>query len=312
MDSKQYKDLKMFISRCMFGNPEETGKVKRFVITHLTKAAKLNGDVGFVPVDPEATTSDVDNIINEIETMLNADADGFSNKEEQRYIIRPTFANASFESSHRCIIKVQPVREPNDTDIEDESSVASPDTTNGMVASALMRHNENLMRLTVGQPTLLLGQAQKVISRQQDTIDDLHEKLFKHAEERLKTFALMEDLLTRRHIRELASAESAQKMQLQEEALAQVKLLAPMVVNKLAGKSVLPQATTPTEMIAKEWMKSLTKEQFEAMLAPLSPQQQFPLLLMYQEFLKQQEVEEAKKSEAAKKASTSTSSEEQK
>lgn len=297
MDSKQYKDLKMFISRCMFGNPEETGKVKRFVITHLTKAAKLNGDVGFVPVDAESTTSDVDNIINEIETMINADADGFSQKEEQRYIIRPTFANASFESSHRCIVKVQPVREQTDSDIEDESSIASPDTTNAMVASSLMRHNENLMRLNVGMPTQLLGQAQKVISRQQDTIDDLHEKLFKHAEERLKTFALMEDLLTRRHLRELASAESAQKMQLAEEALSQVKLLAPMVVNKLAGKSVLPQASTPAEMMLKEFMKSLTREQFEKMLAPLDPQQQFPLLLMYQEFIKQQEAEEAKKAE---------------
>lgn len=301
MDTKQYKDLKMFISRCMFGNPEETGKVKRFVITHLTKTSKLNGDVGFFPVDTESTVDDVDTIINEIETMVNADADGFS-KEEQRYIIRPTYSNVNFESSHRHIIRVQPVREPSDTDVEEESSAVSSDTTNAMVSTALMRHNENLMRLTVGQPTLLLGQAQKVISRQQDTIDELHDKLFKHAEERLKTFALMEDLLTRRHIRELASAESAQKMQLAEEALAQVKLLAPMVVNKLAGKSVLPQATTPTEMIAKEWMKTLTKEQFEAMLAPLNPQQQFPLLLMYQEFLKQQEAEEAKK----KAASTAT------
>lgn len=297
MDSKQYRDIKVFISRSLFGNVEETGKVKRFVITHLTKSGKTNGDVGFVPVDTMASADDVDTIINEIETMVNADADGIG--EEQRYIIRPTFSNLSFQSSIRHIIRVKATVEASEDELEDETQSLSADTTNASIAASLMRHNENIMRMTVGQPTALLGQAQRVISRLQDSVYDLHEKLIEQSGERLKIHALMEDMLSKKAQRELAAEESKQKMELLGEGFQQLKMLAPMVVNKLAGKSVLPQASTPAELMLKEFMKTLTKEQFEGMLAPLTPVQQFPLLMMYQEFQKQEEAERAKKSAGA-------------
>lgn len=295
MDTRQYKDFKIFITRCLVGNVDETGKVRRFVINHLTSKGAMGGGVGFVAVEPDATIDDVDNIINEVEMMVNADADGVGS--EQRYVIKPTFNNVNFTSESRFILRV-PVTAL--AALEASEGLGPEERSDeganlAMFSANLMRHNENIMRLTVTQPAQLLTAAQKTISRQQDTITDLHEKLIEQSGERLKIYSIMEDMLSKRQERELAAEQAKQKMEIVAQMGGQLMQLAPMVVNKISGKNVFPQASTPAEMLLKEWLKSVTKEQFEAMLRPLTPQQQFPLLMMYQEFLKQAEEEEANK-----------------
>jgi hypothetical protein len=314
MDSGQFKDIKLFLARCMFGNEDETGKVKRFVITHLSKRGKDNGDIGFVPVDSMATADDVDNLINEIELMVNADAAGIG--EDQRYVIRPTFANPAFKTSVRHILRVTATRPDVSGDIDDDdddsfgssSSSSSKKSDGDIVSVALMRHLENLHRLNVQQPAALLAQSQRTISRLQDSVTELHDRLLQTAQERLKVYTMVEDMLCRRQERELAAQSSEKKMELMGEMGSQLLTLAPMIVNKISGKNVLPQTTTPAEAMLKEWFKTLTREQFEAMLAPLTPQQQFPLLMMYQEMIKVAERdEEIKKAKESKnKPSTGT------
>lgn len=290
MDTNQAKKFEMFLRQCCFGDSEEYGRVKRFNIKHVLKDNKLGGDVGSVIVPSDVTTDGISELAQEIEDKCLADSEGIG--EAQRYQVSPLYSNVSAPNA-RFIIR-----------IENTSSEALAIPTNSEdVQAHLMRHNENIMRLNVGMPGTMMQQAQRLITRQQDHIETLTEKIYQQMDDRLKIYAMMEEMLSRRLEREHEAEIQKSKLETINEVGGKVIALLPAIVNRIGGKKILPETTTPEGMAIRDFMKTVTKEQMGVLMNTLTPNQSMTILALYQQFQQEEEVSKAKKSaeESSKK-----------
>ncbi len=57
-----------------------------------------------------------------------------------------------------------------------------------------------------------------------------------------------------------------------------VRILLPVVANKVLGKTVFPESVDPRVMLVKEWAESLTTKQVDALKNVLGPEQMIGLL----------------------------------
>jgi hypothetical protein len=112
---------------------------------------------------------------------------------------------------------------------------------------------------------------QGIIARQQETIEALEK-------DKLASIRLVEDLYSQRNERELVATREKNRAQLMTDAYQSMKLLGPIIINKLAGKKLLPEKASSKELIFKELAESLSPEQFKGILEKLSPAQQTALI----------------------------------
>jgi hypothetical protein len=68
-----------------------------------------------------------------------------------------------------------------------------------------------------------------------------------------------------------------------------VGILIPTVVNRIAGRNLLPEKSTPEKEILRSFMESLRPDQFAAMQTVLDGQQMMVILSMYEKFQAEQE-----------------------
>jgi len=156
-----------------------------------------------------------------------------------------------FESSHRS-----------DGSGFEESE---PATAKG-INSQQMRHNEVLVRMMVANTASMQQHAERVLERAYSRIHHLEE-------DRYKMIEMAEGMLNERSKRELAEAAERDKLLRYDEAWQSARVLLPTVVNKLAGKNLLPEKTTPTDEIVIRLIGSLTPDQFAKIQSVLDPMQ---------------------------------------
>lgn len=162
-----------------------------------------------------------------------------------------------------------------------------PDVNLRTITAQQFRHNEVILQAALGG----FERSQKSLVQQNAQLLDRVERL---EAERAEWIKAAEELTTQKHIRDVASRELALKEKNSERLFGQIKLLAPGVLNRIAGKQIVPQADPEVAMFGA-FIESLEAPQMHAIMATLSPEQRF---VVFELLEKRKAAEEAKKAAA--------------
>jgi hypothetical protein len=243
------------------------GPCVKLVLKHININSKQNEialfDLRAMRAGAENQDAFFDSLVNEIETRAHDDAEGLGGT--QRYCVFAHCKNADKPVS-RFTFRMEAGDQDGDDDGE---AMSEPPTKTGMVGQ-LMRHTEAIMRTSVVSTNHTISMLQRTIDRQAEQIEKLLSEKFRNLE-------TMEDLISRRDERKLAAADQVFKHQLQGETFKRLMMLAPVVVNRMAGKTLIPGANPMNQMLAN-FAGSLKTEQMEQMAQILTPEQMITVI----------------------------------
>ncbi len=182
----------------------------------------------------------------------------------------------------------------------DDDGLSEPATDQGLLAQ-LMRHNNELHRQSSGTVGMMFGYMTGIIERQSHQIEKMTNDRMRHAE-------VMEDIVSKKHERDIDMDNRKIKQKRTDEMLSKVLSLLPVAINKLAGKELVRQNDTLFEITSAEYIQSIKPEQLDGMLqSGLIDKNQLTLLsTMLEQVNKRMLTAEDKNegSEKAKKAAT--------
>lgn len=147
-----------------------------------------------------------------------------------------------------------------DTEVDSEGP-----TSLGLLAQ-LMRHNE------ANAKNMILS-TQDVIQAQAKMITALSERNQRMEEQHLKGVVAYESLLSERHVRDLATKEHEMRARVFTQGMDKLSLLLPIVVNKLAGRRLMPEPTSVLNEMVGALFESITSAQYEKFGEILTPEQ---------------------------------------
>jgi len=259
---------------------EDAGPCVKMILRHVSQTgdgtAKQNEVHTFDCRPIIAATDDkkdtfLDGLTDEIEAKAHDDAEAMGG--HHRYVVYAYYKGQN-KPLGRCVFSVDA-----GSDEDDESNSLSgtePATTKGLMAQ-MMRHNEAMMRSTVMVSQSLMNTMRAAMEQAQSH----NEKLMA---DKMQTFDLIEQLQSRRQERELAARQAEFSEKIKEEAFQKMMLLAPSVANRIMGKKMLPEPTTPMEETLKGLAASFTQEQMEQLANSglLKPEQLIAVLNLFQ------------------------------
>lgn len=141
---------------------------------------------------------------------------------------------------------------------EDESTLSEPATNEGLLAM-LMRHNSDLHRQSSGTWGMMFQYLTGIVHTQQDQIERL-------TKERMNNAATMEELVSKKHERDMEMADREAGNKRKEEMWKNVLALLPVAVNKLSGKELIRQKETEFEMTSAAFIDTIKPKQLDALL----------------------------------------------
>jgi len=177
----------------------------------------------------------------------------------QRYVVlayRPNDAR----SAGRYTLRVRSDDELDIAGVEE----SEPPTSEGLVAQT-MRHHEVMYRQATQTIQAIVGDLRDALRDSRARCESLEKRHFDVVE-------LLERLHTEDASRRLLERESSTRMDREQAAFDKVMLLAPTVLNRIAGGKVLP-APDMSEIALAAFFESLKPEQFEAITKTLEPPQ---------------------------------------
>src|SRR3954468_24522507 len=252
-DSASYDRIRKWLSRTLEGD-----SVDRLVIRHDTGAevAAMRGDEGGAF---ESGDGPVDELTAGIAERVLEDAIGLGGV--QRYIVTaygpaqvisrvPLRGNADASGAGR---------QPGDP-IDSE-----PATERGLLTQT-MRHLEISERTHATVVANIFAMQSRMLREKDERIAHLEERHW-------ETVIAAEQLVSDHHGRQLENRAADQKAEAMREVLGTFLQLAPTAVNKLAGKSILPEKTSPALVGLRALVGSMKAEQLEAFKFVLSPAQ---------------------------------------
>ncbi len=252
------KKLDQWIRRQVYDDEGDAGRCLRLTLKHLGLSRREGQEIGFYKV-PSAKKTDENWIVetvNRIEGDSMSDAGGIGGV--QRYVVLAFYEKTGEKPMARFTFREAGHDEEYD---EDESE---PATRAGHMAQ-MMRHNEAIMRIAVAGTGQVLSYLQRSNSNQAEIIEKL-------ITEKMRGIETMEDLKSqefeRRLIREKEERDDKRKAEVFEKLMA----LAPVVVNKIAGKNLLPAPSTEREMM-RALLGSLSEDQLLSLSRILRPEQ---------------------------------------
>jgi len=243
----------------------EEKKISKFVLRHAAPGAKGN-EVDSWSHDSRMEDDDIQTLANEMVMRAQTDADGLG-PGVHRYTVSTVLAKGS--SGARFMFRLRAVEES-----DDEIAGEDSPTTKGLLQQ-LMRHNEANQRLLAQS----LG---AIIGKQTQQLDRVYARMEKLEDERATTFLALEEAKTDQHTRDMELMEANANEERKQQGFKKIMELAPVVVNRIAGKDVVPTKTDPLAMIIQNLGASLNEEQIRAIVSQLKPEQQ----LMFGEIMR--------------------------
>jgi len=146
----------------------------------------------------------------------------------------------------------------------------------------MMRHNEAMMRVTV----MSMSEITRTQNRQIERLASQNENL---TQKHLDMMEMIEEVTLAKDERETRKMEVKSRIDTQHAVMDKLMLLAPVVVNKLSGKALLPAKTSPEQMMLDKFLESFTLEQMQALGNVLKPEQMLVVLELYQSSQKRTE-----------------------
>lgn len=285
--------LKDFLMRQFYQEHDE-GPCVKLVVRHIDSAGRSakDGEVWSSKIAHSDTCvtveeDDLDTLITEIENICFDDAEGLGGVQKYRLM---SYCKFKPEPKSRYTFRFA----AGDTD-EDEVGLTEPATKQGLV-SQMMRHCESYARINAHVSSQTISQLQRMNGKQAEHIENL-------LQERHEYFEMLETLKSQHHERELSTLEAASKEKRNEQIFDSARLLMPALVNRISGKKILPEATTPTEELLKNFAESLNQDQMGKILQALNPTQQLAML----EFIQSTQKEDKEDKEDSSKQPTNGS-----
>ena len=247
--------------------PEEEhpdGRCVRIQLYHLAQG-RSTGIASF-PVSKECCGDDAEITEFEHDVLEAADSDAAARHGRQKYMAGGYSGDSRAVPTSSIVFLRDGGGDPDTTGPTD-----SEGATLAGVTEQLMRHNEANAH-TIGA---MIG---PVMSAQAKIIERLTERLGKVEDQRFEVARVYETMLSEAHDRALRTDESKLKQRMMTEAFDKVSVLAPLVVNKMAGRRLLPEPESAANEVVNSLAESFTKEQIEK-IAPLLKPEQFMAFL---------------------------------
>lgn len=238
------------------------GYCNRLVVRHLRADGVANSEVyTHIIEEPvtEMTPHDLDLLLGELATAMSEHASGLPGG-VQSYGINAYYSN------HQGSIACLTVRVQSDQPEMSATGMPTEPANQDGVLAMQMRHNESIMRTSV----MAMGGVVQALQKNLDRFAHHNERLI---DDRMNTLHLIEDLMSGKHERDLETERQKNDLRLREELLDKLKLLGPYVINKMMGKSVLPEQTTPEALQIRALVETLRPEQMEKLKDVLTPDQ---------------------------------------
>jgi len=286
---------------------EASDTVARLVLRHQSPSAAQGADVHSIRVPKTLPGDPCEDWATEMEQAASEDAEGLAGA-VQTYVI---YAFATSDRSlarpiSRCPLRI--AAEGNELatmsgggrggGLNDDSGGLDSEPANlrGLL-SQLMRHNEGSNRtLVLGTQQLLMG-----LSRQNQKLQEMVERSF---DRDLETMKMMESMHSERHEREVITVKAVKQEERKSEAFEKIMMLLPNVVNRLAGKKVMNETTSPMEEMIDKFGSSLKDHQVEKFMSILDGDQQMLMLSVIQSIRAKQQAEKDTREAAAAERAT--------
>lgn len=256
--------LTAFIKQQLNVAREDAGECCKFVLKHVNANAKQNEVSTFDcravhKQDGDKRETFIEQLINGVEEAAHDDAESLGG--HQRYLLLAYFKGAD-KPLGRCGFRMEA---GDDEDEGDEELASEPANAKGLVAQT-MRHQEATMRTSIMGHNHMMSMMQRTIDSQQDTINAL-------LKEKFDSIKLIEEMLSLKQERDLEARKALHAEEMKEAGFKKLMLLGPSLVNRVVGKKVLPEETTPMQETLKAFAESLTMEQMEKLQGVLTSEQ---------------------------------------
>ena len=252
-DSASYDRIRRWLSRTLEGDA-----VDRLVVRHDTGAevATMRGEEGG---SFESKDGPVDELASSIAERVLEDAIGLGGV--QRYIVTAYGLEK--------VIGRLTLRENADASgagrLPGDPIDSEPATERGLLTQT-MRHLEISERTHATVVANIFAMQSKMLREKDERITHLEERHW-------ETVIAAEQLVSDHHRRQLENRAADQKAEAMRDVLGTFLQLAPTAVNKLAGKAILPEKTSPALVGLRALVGALKPEQLEAMKFVLTPAQ---------------------------------------
>lgn len=213
-------------------------------------------------------TTEPDELASELVAVAGEDLDAVGGT--VRYTVRAYGEDASKGPIGRMTFELRDTGEAD----EDEERAISP-TLAGLL-SEQMAHNRMLMKTAVGASGDVIGMLRQHLVATMKRVERMEKR---HAD----LFEMIEDLVSQRHLRDLATKSSEASERRKDAVLDKVSLLAPVVVQKIVGVKLSPDQPNATEVTLAAFMESLRGEQLERMKGVLTPEQLAVMFSLYEQ-----------------------------
>ena len=233
-----------------------------FVLRQLVNG-KMGNDITRVSVPEQADDAFIEATIDEMERFAHEDATAIGGMQ--------TYALYAYVKDLDRSPSRFPFREaPRDSEMNEAGTMSETPDKAGLLGQ-LMRHNEAITK------SLVLGMG-NTINSQARIIDSLTNKYEKVLDARMNDITAVEQLLSLNHERQLQTKEMEHKLERDNKIYEKVLLLGPALVNRLAGKKLIPEQMTPMEIQLGSIIKSLSLEQLQGLQKSLNADQYLALL----------------------------------
>lgn len=251
-----------WIRHHVLSSSKDHGNCYKLIVRHLSVNKKPNGDVGSIKVDQEIRAIDgTERLIDEVCEMAQQDANAMR-EGIQTYGLYAYFDNDR-DYAPRTFFKVS-AEDPFDHEAA-EGEGSEPATEKGLM-SQLMRHNEAQTRIgTIHTQNII-----ETLMRDNASQRALIEKQMAQA---IDFAAIIQDSLDNSTARRIAEKDAASKAEIVGSVVEHLKLLLPVIMNKIAGQKISPESD-PSFTLLAGLFESLTSEQQQKLFTEfLTPSQ---------------------------------------
>lgn len=264
------KDMEKWLRRELTKERTSDGAVTKIVLRHAAAGSK-GSEVESMDLPVTFQVDDLPNIVDEIVSRAQTDADGQGGIGMQRYV-------ASLHiKGERTSVGRFPFRLKGAGD-EFEDAGDEPANMRGMMTQ-FMRHNEAMARTMIQSVQGIT----MTMARRLESADVTIAKLTESAQRNIQ---ILEEARSEQHTRDLELLQAETKSKREDQIFEKVSLLVPVVINKLAGQKVF-NAEDPSAIMLRSFAESMSAEQFAQIRAALNQEQTLLLMQIMQNTQKQ-------------------------
>ena len=272
--STAVRNLQTWLRECLYSVVEGDDGAQRFarvVVRQLTKGNRKGEEAFSLDVPKKASDDWCDTAALEINGKLQNEVASLGGL--QKYVIYAYHSGDYETHTARFIVRLQGL---SDEDEEDGFNSEGPDKA-GLVSQS-MRHSEASNRTMVALVQGLAGTFQSTISR----LTAMNEKLLDDKIGMMELIQAMQDDKDNRDARAMTAKAKAKGV---EQLVGRLSLLAPALVNKVAGKPIFPVEDSSLMMMTRSLITSIMAdpERAEKIMGMLAPEQGIALMNLYEQ-----------------------------